>query len=575
MATNYSHPGVFIEEVPAAPTIQGAPTSVAAFVGPTEEGPYGEATHITSWAAYQRTFGGLTWRAYLPWAVFEFFNEGGGQCYVVRAQDPAGTGTAASTQTIAPLIISAASAGSWGKTLQIVISNASPSAKATDTQPLFALSVVVKKTDVFPASQNDQSPPLTFDQQLLQRYIRINDLSPQIIGGNSGGGGGGGGNDDANTFYTLESFSGFTKASFTPSAAGQPSPIEQRINATSMFIRVSPQPGADLTMAPRPPNTPTPTPLLNGTDPVFDFKTPTRKLAKVQGISLLAIPDIVTITNNGILDNTAFFKQSGHINDALAFCESERNLLYVIDPPFGLDVQTIAYLKTGQLQDGNGDSIAALSSIYGALYCPWVDIMNPLTGDVIPVPPSGAVLGRYAFTDNNVGVFKSPAGVRDGALRTVIAVETTISDSDQDLLNPDGINAIRNLINYGNVIYGARTLAPAGTDWTYVAIRRFFIFVEQSLRNSLQWVVFEPNDQRLWAAVTRDIGAFLTTLWHQGALFGATPAEAFFVVCDESNNPPESRAEGTLYIDVGLAPVYPAEFVVIRITQKTASPTGS
>jgi len=146
-----------------------------------------------------------------------------------------------------------------------------------------------------------------------------------------------------------------------------------------------------------------------------------------------------------------------------------------------------------------------------------------------------------------------------------------LTDADQDTLNPNGINALRNLINYGDVIYGARTVSQ-DTQWTYLSVRRLFIYVEQSLKNSLQWVVFEPNDQALWAAVTRDIDAFLNTLWLQGALFGATAAQAFFVTCDASNNPPETRALGQLYIDIGLAPVYPAEFVVIRITQKTAGP---
>lgn len=133
------------------------------------------------------------------------------------------------------------------------------------------------------------------------------------------------------------------------------------------------------------------------------------------------------------------------------------------------------------------------------------------------------------------------------------------------------INAIRSLKGYGNVLWGARTLA-LGTEWTYISVRRLFIHVGQSLRQSLQWVVFETNDQRLQSCVSRDIHAFLTMLWQQGALFGSTPAEAFFVTCDASNNPPQARMLGQLCIDIGLAPVYPAEFLVMRITEKTAVP---
>ncbi|MBI1773065.1 MAG: phage tail sheath family protein, partial [Burkholderiales bacterium] len=110
------------------------------------------------------------------------------------------------------------------------------------------------------------------------------------------------------------------------------------------------------------------------------------------------------------------------------------------------------------------------------------------------------------------------------------------------------------------------------TEWTYISIRRLFIYVEQSLKQSLQWVVFEPNDQTTWSSVTRDVTAFLTTLWQQGGLFGATAQEAFFVTCDASNNPPNTRMLGQMFIDIGLAPVYPAEFVILRMSQKTAAP---
>jgi hypothetical protein len=229
-------------------------------------------------------------------------------------------------------------------------------------------------------------------------------------------------------------------------------------------------------------------------------------------------------------------------------------------------VQGVLGFKTG-----SGTS-PALNSTYGALYYPWIWIYNPLSGFNVPIPPSGPALGRYAYTDTNVGVWKSPAGVNDGLLLSAVQVQTTVTDADQDSLNPNGIDAIRNLLGYGNVIYGARTLAATGSEWTYISVRRLFIYVEQSLKQSLQWVVFEPNDDQTWAAVTRDITAFLTTLWQAGGLFGATAAEAFFVTCNATNNPPETRALGQMYIDIGLAPVYPAEFVVIRMTQKVAGP---
>lgn len=155
-----------------------------------------------------------------------------------------------------------------------------------------------------------------------------------------------------------------------------------------------------------------------------------------------------------------------------------------------------------------------------------------------------------------------------------MALTGWLTDSDQDLLNPHGINAIRNIPGYGITIYGARTLAAG--QWQYVAVRRFVTFVEQSLRASLEWVVFEPNSELLWATVVREITAFLTLLWHQGALFGSTADDAFFVTCDVTNNPPSLRTQGVLNIDVGLAVLYPAEFVVIRVAQMTStSSSGS
>jgi len=266
--------------------------------------------------------------------------------------------------------------------------------------------------------------------------------------------------------------------------------------------------------------------------------------------------------------------QSEWVNQGLSLCEQLGSLFYVVDPPYGQNVSGVLSFKNGTLPPGASQGGQALNSNYGALYYPWTWIFNPLSNTSVPIPPSGPVLGRYAYTDSNIGVWKSPAGVDAGAMRTVTSLDAQVTDADQDTLNPSGINALRNLINYGNVVYGARTLSQ-DTQWTYLSVRRLFIFVEQSLKNSLQWVVFEPNDQALWAAVSRDIAAFLTTLWSQGALFGATAQEAFFVTCDASNNPLETRELGQLFIDIGLAPVYPAEFVVIRITQKTGPDSRS
>lgn len=542
MAT-YNHPGIYIQEIPSTRSIQGASTSTPAFVGVTESGPYLTPTLITSWNAYQRQFGSLAWYAMVSWAVYEFFNEGGTACYILRTPD-SGNGKIA-TAKATPLTLNSVTLGAWGNVLQVMISNGS-STPADSVQPVttpvFNVSIMADAKAVDSAT--------AMPNILLKQYVAQNNLTAQTYNGKS--------------CYMLEQFNGFTANSMV-NDANAPSALGGKINSSSMFVRVPNS--ATATAATRPPNS-GPTAFSGGAAPYYDFSAALAPLTKVQGLSLLSLPDITTANDKSGKPSQEL--QGTLINSALLVCEQLRSLFYVIDPPFGLDVQNIISFKTGQGMAPAGNP-NALNSDFGAIYYPWVYIFNPVAGANVPVPPSGPVLGRYAYTDSNVGVFKSPAGVSDGALLTAVLLDQSLSDADQDQLNPDGINAIRNFINYGNVIWGARTLA-LNTEWTYVAVRRLFIYVEQSLKQSLQWVVFEPNNQQLWSSVTRDISAFLTTLWQQGGLFGSTSAEAFFVTCDESNNPPETRMQGQLFIDIGLAAVYPAEFVIIRMTQKTAAP---
>ncbi|KQN26637.1 phage tail protein [Sphingomonas sp. Leaf33] len=538
----YQHPGIYVQEIPAARSIQGASTSVAAFIGFTEMGPVGQPTLVTSWSAFTRQFGNPTWGAMTAWAVYEFFAEGGAACYVIRTQDASAT---AATATVGGLKLTASSPGIWGAALMVVVSNsvgdpgAVPPAPVT---PVFTVRIVADAAVIDGPARPDLA------SQLLTAFVRHNSLPTIVMG--------------AKTYYVLEAFGGVTEATLN---SGE---FATRVNAGSVFVRVTTPLGGGKAKVARPPNAVVPAPFTGGATAAYDLPDAVSSLSSVQGISLLAVPDTVMITDQaGKVD---LGKQTAVINQIMLRCEAMANLFYVVDPPLGLSVQQIQGFTSGTLP-----GTTAINSSFAAIYYPWVYIFWSLNGLNIPIPPSGPALGRYAETDTRVGVFKSPAGVNDGLLQTVTALDTAVTDSDQDQLNPHGINAVRTFINYGNAIWGARTLSQ-DTSWTYISVRRLFIFVEQSLRNSLQWVVFEPNDQRLWAAISRDVSAFLYGLWLQGGLFGATTAEAYFVTCDASNNPPETRAQGILYIDIGLAPVYPAEFVVIRITQKTAAPvTGS
>lgn len=204
------------------------------------------------------------------------------------------------------------------------------------------------------------------------------------------------------------------------------------------------------------------------------------------------------------------------------------------------------------------------NSNYAALYFPWIEVFDPVTGSNGILPPSGHLAGIYARVDAERGVHKAPANV---VIRGALGVESRLSKADQDGLNPDGINAIRPF--NGNItIWGARTLGgDANLQWKYINVRRLFLFLRESIDRGTQWVVFEPNTPDLWARITRNITAFLTNVWRAGALFGNTPDQAFYVKCDAENNPPEVRALGQVITEIGVAPVKPAEFVIFRISQ--------
>ena len=252
---------------------------------------------------------------------------------------------------------------------------------------------------------------------------------------------------------------------------------------------------------------------------------------------------------------------------AYTYCQNRKDCFFVADPPMGLAPQQVQSFK-----DGTGDYAGnAFNTSFAALYYPWIYVTDPRTGGTRRVPPSGAVAGTYSYTDVARGVHKAPAGINEGYLNSAVGVERLVTKGEQELLNPDGVNVIRSFPGTGVVIWGARTLS-ADAQWKYVNVRRLLLFIEESVEQGTQWVVFEPNDRSLWAKVRRDVTAFLTVVWQGGALFGATAGEAFFVKVDDENNPPEIRDLGRLIIDVGVAPVKPAEFVIFRIAQKTQGP---
>jgi uncharacterized protein len=247
--------------------------------------------------------------------------------------------------------------------------------------------------------------------------------------------------------------------------------------------------------------------------------------------------------------------QSAPVNKAvITHCENMRFRFAVVDPD--KNVNATDFQPRSAVQDTE----------YAALYYPWIWISDPQTGVRKNVPPGGHVLGVYARTDAERGVFKSPA---NEILRNVLDLNADIDDGKQDILNPRGINAIRKFPERGIRVWGARTLT-SNALWKYVSVRRLFIFLERSIYEGTQWVVFEPNDDRLWARVIDTIRLFLRTQWRLGALFGRTEEEAFFITCDRTTMTQDDILNGRLICEIGIAPVRPAEFVIFRIFQNTA-----
>lgn len=287
------------------------------------------------------------------------------------------------------------------------------------------------------------------------------------------------------------------------------------------------------------------------------LRTGINGLAVAEDVTMVAVPDLVTIArkDDGTIDQDTWKAVQVAL---IGHCESQKDRMAILDAPAGMNPQQCLEWRTA----------AGYDSMFAALYYPNIRIANPLAKPnndlpkVITVPPSGHLAGLWARTDG-VGVWKAPA---NEVLRGALDLEYTMTTGEQEILNPVGINAIRSFGIRGIRVWGARTTS-SDPLWRYLNVRRLFNFIEDSLLGGTQWVVFEPNDANLWARARRTVNGFLLGLWRQGAMVGATPDAGFYVKCDAETNPRESVDEGRVTIEIGVAPVKPAEFVVIRIAQ--------
>ena len=524
MAASYGAPGVYIEEQPSGSMpIEGVGTAVAAFVGFTEryDVEQGDPTDpdgvrpqlVTSWPQYERVYGGFVSGAMLPHAVRGFFENGGGAAYICR--------------------IPGAGAGTPALTLPAADNNGTDSMRLSALDPAADLEIEV----VPPAAPSDGEAAATADDYTLRVY-------------------------EAGTLR--EELGGL---SFTGRSART---VEKTVNERSKLIKIEVQPlqGASLAerapaagrypLQPPPVSTTSVTPAdLIGSE---TDRTGYQGLAIAENVTMVAIPDLITVATreDGTLDEEMFLGAQKQLID---YCEAAHNKMAILDTPPGLNATRALDWRARLARD----------SAFAALYYPNVVVANPLArpgatnGELyLTVPTAGHVAGVWARTDAARGVWKAPA---NEALRGIVRLETDVTSGEQDLLNPEGVNCIRSFGSYGTKIWGARTLAKTDPSWRYINVRRLFNFVEESIQRGTQWAVFEPNDYDLWQRVKRNITSFLRGLWTQGALVGATPEQAFYVMCDESNNPASSVDEGKLIVEIGIAPVKPAEFVIFRISQ--------
>jgi phage tail sheath protein FI len=627
MAVALTYPGVYLEEAPGGPPpISGVATSIAAFVGWTNRGPIGEPIMVESWIQYQQTFGGLIQGSYLGYAVYQFFQNGGTQAYIVRLFDnvttPAAAAQGAVGVTSGPptdgMTLYANNPGLWSNGLCVSIPTSVP---GPGTSHIFSLQVLMLNPNGPPTlleSFSNLSTDPTSPQFAItivnnnSSYITFTDpTAPSTVPFLSSA--------VATTPTSLWVVAGLPQAA--PAFAANATLTQTGTSASANLLNAGVITTANATylifsgaITGGTANstgawgdgthsfTPTSTPfLLTGTPPAPNAVSSTicavplilgdNPVAGVDG----AILSPTTTTTEGDFEAMLRNASVGYqvltqapifnllcvpgetcatvVTSLQEFC-NERRAFLIVDAAQTAVIgggTTPDLSHYGNPVDGSGISLVSQYADHSAFYYPWITAPDPATGKPTGFPPCGFVAGIYASTDAGRGVWKAPAGVGTG-LTGVLGLQSVVTDAQDGLVNPFGINCLRQFPSYGTVVWGARTIAgsdAAGSQWKYVPIRRLALFLESSLWVGTQWVVFEPNDEKLWGQVRLSIGAFMQGLFQQGAFAGSSPQKAYFVKCDADNNPPTSVALGVLNITVGFAPLYPAEFIVIQIQQMT------
>lgn len=495
-------------------TLSAGATAVAAFVGFTAKAPDDDPSDpeglkprlVTNWSQFESLYGGFVPGAMLAHSVYGFFNNGGALAYIVRIPHTAPADEPG--QLALP---------SGDRAL-------GPAVEFTTVEPNAPVAVQVSPEP--PADDAGDDEPPTFRIDVLEKGKPV------------------------------ESYTGVTLGSIADTVNGESTrvKVETKIDVDQLAADLQTIPSGTFAIEPAP-ATPVAVPgrAFSGSE---SARTGINGLTIADDVTMVMVPDLVTAAtkDDGTIDLGLWKSvQLALINH----CEGQANRMAILDAPPGMSPQ--------QIKEWRSD-VAMYDSPFAALYYPWIEVANPAAtnGDTeIMVPPSGHLAGIWSRTDDTRGVWKAPA---NEVVRGALNVELNITKAEQGLLNPIGINCIRPFGTQGIRVWGARTLA-SDTDWTYINVRRLFNMIETTIMNGTQFAVFEPNDQKLWEGIKRTVGSFLRGLWRDGALFGATAEQAFYVKCDEETNPPDSIDQGRVIVEVGIAPVKPAEFVIFRISQ--------
>ncbi len=513
MPTAPTYPGVYVEELPSGVrTISGVATSITAFIGRALRGPTDEPVTINNYGDFERIFGGLWRKSNLGYAVQDFFLNGGGQAVIVRVfHEKTGENSTASLNANG-LALNAAAAGAWGNSLRARISHVDMPGLAEryglDDGDLFNLTIRDTKTGVTETFQNVST------KDSARQVDAVLQNSSMLVRGI----------DNTGDNRPDEHSEGASSTIWTDDAASSP--------VTT--------PGAD--------GDSIDTNDFTGTGKE-GAKTGLFALEKADLFNLLCIPPYAG-------DDV----ESPLVTTAAAYCEKRRAMM-IVDPPS-------SWTSVALARDGAG--ALGTNSKNAAVFFPRLRKPDALRENQMGTfAPCGVIAGVMARTDAQRGVWKAPAGL-DATLNGVTGFSVPLTDDENGQLNPLGVNCLRAFPAAGRVVWGARTLQgndQLASEWKYIPVRRLALYLEESLYRGTQWVVFEPNDEPLWAQIRLNVGAFMNNLFRQGAFQGTAAKDAYFVKCDKETTTQNDINQGIVNIVVGYAPLKPAEFVILKFQQ--------